>query len=311
MSVDELDLKIMQELEDDARQTVQALANKLGTKRTTTRNRLNRLIDENILSVSCITSPEALGYQYVLIIGMNVPSEKVDAVAKKLVQLPSIGVVYLSVGRYNILTAAILKDRLALKKFVSESMGNISDIPDVEMMHSFERIKNSWRYFKPQMESFDKYPPAKPNEFDLSIIKAIQLDPRQTITKLAKTVGCSKSVAKTRLESLVNDGIIRFVSLVDPTALGYDIGVLILIKSESDKTYSVANELSMLHIASHVSLTTSQWQIIVLAQFHSSRHMDLCLSEILPSIPGIIKVEIVHLLKTLKYSPNSGWFGYI
>jgi Lrp/AsnC family transcriptional regulator for asnA, asnC and gidA len=171
-------------------------------------------------------------------------------------------------------------------------------------MHSYKWVKEAWRYLKPQTETVSRYPRDNPSDLDLSIVRAMQLDPRQTITKLARTVGCSKSVAKTRLEKLLDEGIIRVVSIFDATALGYNIGIGILIKAKPDKVYAVANELEVQDTVRHVSLVTGQWQIFVWAQFQDSGHMYSFLTEKLTNIPGMIQFEVVHLGKTLKYSTS-------
>ena len=135
----------------------------------------------------------------------------------------------------------------------------------------------------------------------------MQLDPRQPITKLARTVGCSKSVAKTSLEKLVSDGIIRFVVIANPSMLRYDIGSMILVKSKPDKVNAIANELSALDTTMHVSLVAGQWQVLAVAHFQDSPHIYNFMSETMTSIPGIIEFELVPLGKILKY--NSSFFG--
>jgi DNA-binding Lrp family transcriptional regulator len=302
MSLDKLDLMLMEALEDDARQPVQALARKLGVKRTTVRYRLNRLRAERILTIACVSDTELLGYQFPLLIGINVSPGKTGIVADQLGPLPAVKGIFLTVGHYDILTLALARDRSALVHFVSQDMADIPDITSIEMMHLYQSVKDTWRYFKPQTETVRKYPKDKPSELDLSIVKAMQLDPRQTITKLAGTVGCSNSVAKTRLEKLVNDGVIRFVSIIDTTALGYNIGVVILVKAKPDKVCAVANELSVQDTARYVSLITGQWQIFFGAVFRDSKHMYSFLSGKLTRIPGIIEYEVVHIVNTLKYS---------
>ena len=304
MSVDKLDLMLMRELEDDARQPVRALATKLGVKRTTARYRLNRLMAERTLTIACVSDTDFLGYQFPLLIGINVSPGKAGTVADQLVPLPAVKVVFLSVGRYDILVWALLRDRSALAHFVSENLSSIADITAIEMMHPYHWIKESWTYFKPQTESVRRWrwPQDKPTDLDLSIVKAMQLDPRQTITKLAGTVGCSTSVAKTRLEKLLHDGIISFVSLIRPTALGYNTGAIILIKAKPDKVDAVANELSVQDTARLLSLITGRWQIHFGAQFRDTTHMYDFLSEKLTSIPGIIGYEVIPIRDTLKYS---------
>ncbi len=297
-----LDLMIMEELEEDARMPVQALAKKLAVARTTIRYRLNRLRAERIVSIACISDAELLGYQLPLLIGINTSPGKTNIVADQLMPLSAVKVVFLTVGHYDILVWAIFRDRASLTHFMSTELTGLCDIATIEMMHFYHWMRDSWRYFRPQTESVRKCPQCRLNDFDLSIVTAMQQHPRQTITQLAKTVGCSISAAKINLEKLINDGVIRFVSIVDPAALGYNTGAIILIMCKPDSAYDAANRLSVKDTARYVSLITGQWQIFFGAQFEDSKHMNHFLSDELSRISGIIRYEIVHIRNVLKYS---------
>lgn len=306
MPVDKLNLMLMEELEDNPRQSVRALAQKLGMKRTTVRNRLNGLRSEGVLTITCVVNTELMGYQFQLVIGIKTSPGKIATVSDQLSSLQPIQVLYLTTGRYSIMAWALLRDRSALAHFVSEDLAGIADIAAIEIMHSFQWMKNPWRYFRPQMEPFDESPRGNLTDLDRSVIKAIQSDPRQSITNLAKVIGCSRPMAKARLDRLLTNGFIRFVTFVDPKALGYDTRVVFLIKSKPDKTYAVANELmEQQNKVRYMSLLTGQWQLLVGAHFEHSEYMHNFVLETLTSIPGITEFEVVHIVKTLKYSPLS------
>ncbi|MHB0897329.1 MAG: Lrp/AsnC family transcriptional regulator [Spirochaetales bacterium] len=307
MSLDKLDLMLIEELETDARQSVQTLASKLGMKRTTISYRLNRMTTQGILKIACVASADLLGFQFPLVIGINVSAGKTNAVADRLVRLPVVKVISLTAGRYSLMAWALLRDRSNLAQFIVENLADIPDITAVELFHSYKWIRDSWRYFKPKTEMSARYPMDSPDDLDLSIINSMQRDPRQPVSELAKKVGCGKSVAKTRLEKLLNDGLISFVSIIDSTALGFDIGVVILIKSKPANTSAVANELSIQSTVRHVSLITGQWQIFVMAQFEDTEYLHNFLSNKLISIPGIMEFEVIYLVKTLKFSMS--FFG--
>jgi DNA-binding Lrp family transcriptional regulator len=303
--LDKLDLMIIEELKEDVRQSVHALAKKLGMKRTTLTYRLNRLRSDDILRIACVGDPELLGYQFLLLIGINVTPGKVDEVVNEIVPLPAVSVVALTAGRYNILAWALLRDRPAFANLVSENLTKIPYVISIDLMPSFQWVRGDLNYFKSNVGTVRKPPKNSPSDIDLSIVRAMEIDPRQTIATLARTVGCSRSIAKSKLEKLLSDGIIRFVSLVDPKALKYEIGVVILVKSQVDKLYAVAKELSIHSTSTHVNLITGQWQIFVAAQFENNEEMYNYMSNTLSSIPGIVEFEVIHIVKILKYSFSS------
>jgi len=301
MLLDELDLMIMAELEDDARQPVRALARKIGVNRETVRYRLNRLTDEGILRMACTSDAERLGYHFLLLIGIRVAPGKADAVASHLASLSVVKGVALAAGPYSIMVWASLQNQSDLARFVSENLTCTSDITDIEIMHAYQWIKEPGSYSASQQERGRRPPPEKLSDLDLSIINAMELDPKQTIKNLAGTVGCSMSVAKTALERLMDCGLIRFVTLFDPTALGYDLSVVILCKCMPERVHAVATQLAEQDTPGRVSLITGHWHIYFGGVFQSGADLQKFLMR-LTGIPGVIEFEVVHLGRKYKYS---------
>jgi len=304
MLLDEIDRKILEELENNARLKTQQIAKKIGMKRTTVGYRLNKLISSGVLNFFCIADVEILEYQIPLGIGLNVSPGKTDTVARQLANLPAVNVVNLVAGRYAIFAWCLLKDQKDLKRFFADDLGDIQDITSIEMVFAFTWLRESWRYFTPLPESTTEPNDYSPTELDLAIIRSLQEDPRQNITNLAKSSGCSKPVAKERLNTLIETGTIRLVSMINPSAMGYQIEVMILIKSPPNQALSVADQLSMHNFVRHVSLTTGNWQIFVSAQFWDSTHMHEFLSETLAASPGVTDFEVIQIMKMLKFSMN-------
>jgi len=122
------------------------------------------------------------------------------------------------------------------------------------------------------------------------------------VGSLAKSAGCSKPVAKERLNALVDNGIIQLVSMINPAAMGYQIEAMILLKSPPSQTIDVANQMSNQNFVRHASLTTGTWQIFISAQFWDSAHMREFLSDTLVTSAGVTDFEVIQIMKTLKFS---------
>ncbi len=302
MKLDEFDQKILAELEEDARISIQNLARKVGLKRTTAGYRLNKLIESGVLRFACIADADVLEYQIPLGIGINVSPGKTEVVAKALAELPAVKVVNLVAGRYGIFAWALLKDRRDLTGFLTEDLGRIQDITSLESLLAFNWIRESWRFFNPLPEQVVKDPDTNLDEVDLALIAAVQGDPRGTITDLAEACGCSKPVARARLESLLDGRVIRVVSVLDPATLGYEIEALVLVKTTPELIQVVADMLSLQNIVRHVSLTTGNWQVLAAVQFRDNAHMHDYLSETLAAAPGVMEYEVLQITKTLKFS---------
>jgi len=294
-------MQIVEQLKVDARQPIRAIARVLDVSRETIRIRLNRLISENALSIICVTRAEQLGYEFTLVIGVRVHPGYTETVAKKLAALPGVVSVTLAGSRYNIFMWVVLRDRNEFVHFVSKELTSVSNIMAVELMHSFHLVKQFWRVDDHLKEGLNGFSPDPLSNLDLSIITAMQHDPRQTITALAEAVGCSRSVARTRLDELIHDGVIGFFPMVNTALRGYNNWVMILIKAEPDKVNAILEKLASHDATWNVSLVSGQWQVYAIALFKDSRACNKFSAETLSSIPGITEFEIFSIGKSFKY----------
>ncbi|MFA4835161.1 MAG: Lrp/AsnC family transcriptional regulator [Dehalococcoidia bacterium] len=306
MPLDELDLMLMKELEINARQGAHVIAKKLGANRTTVDNRLKRLIEKGVVKIRTITNRESLGYKLLYVIRINARPGKSAAVADQLVPIQPIKYVALTTGRFDILTWALFRDSSELMRFLSEDLGNIPDVADIETIISFQPVKNTWRYFTPQPDTTELVTDeATMNDFselDLVIIKEMELAPRQTMTDLARKVGSNRVAVTRRFQELLGGGIMKFVSVVDPKALEYTVETVLLVTVKPDKIQVVATELAHFSRLKHISLITGDSQIYISASFKDIPELHDFLSNTLSRIPEVLRYENLHVVKELKYS---------
>ena len=82
--LDQLDLKILREMETDGRQPLSDLAKKLGTSRANTSRKLKRLLDLKVTRIVAFTNPLVLGYRTNAMIGIKVSPREIHETAEKL-----------------------------------------------------------------------------------------------------------------------------------------------------------------------------------------------------------------------------------
>ncbi len=303
-SLDELDMLLINELGKDARQPVRALARNVGVNRETVRYRMNRLISEGILKIICVCNAERLGYQYKVMIGVKVRPGMSDTAASQLADLSGVMAVQLAANYYNIMVWGIFRDRTDFARFISKDLSGISGASSIETMHLIYSIKEFWKFQDYETDHAYDFSRDRLNELDLSVIKAMRLNPRQTITELADSIGCSRSAAKATLDKNIDDGVIGFFPLVDPSVLGYGHWAVTLIRCEPDKVSAVVNALSRLDAILHVSLITGKWQISTVALFQDINQMYDFISKTLASIPDITGYANIPLLGNVKFEIN-------
>lgn len=144
--LDVMDLKLMRELRNDARQTHNELAARLGTSPTTVRRRLQRLLDDGIIRIVAVADPLALGYTLLASVGINVHPKKVDAVADQLAAFPEVHHVLINTGRYDIIVSADFRQPEELSNFVRGELGNIEGLVSHETMMCLKVIKDDFTF---------------------------------------------------------------------------------------------------------------------------------------------------------------------
>ena len=73
MKIDELDKKLILELQRNGRCTYMDLAKMLSVAEGTVRNRLKKLINDDIVKITAIPDLDKFGYDFMGIVGLQVP----------------------------------------------------------------------------------------------------------------------------------------------------------------------------------------------------------------------------------------------
>lgn len=131
--IDETNRQIIRLLKD-GRKPFSAIADELGITENTVRSRVNKLIEDRILTVTGLVDPEYMPSLQVAIMGIKVSSMDLDAKARELSQLH--GVINCSVvtGRYDLILQLELSEEegSSLLSFFKNELMGIEDIAAVE-----------------------------------------------------------------------------------------------------------------------------------------------------------------------------------
>ena len=146
LTVDDLDLQLLNELEADGRQPVSDLAKKLGTSRAYMSSRLQRVLDQRIARIVAHTDPMALGYHIFAMIGIKVLPSDINTVAEKLRYLPHVNGVVIVAGRHDIIIWTMFPTPPDLSAFLEKELGGIPGIISAECTILLELRKMSFPF---------------------------------------------------------------------------------------------------------------------------------------------------------------------
>ena len=119
--IDRMDLKILSELQKDARKSLREIAEKLGVTEATIYNRINKMKKMGIIEKFIpVINYSKLGFDLIAVIGITAKGGKVIEVEKLLAELPNVTAVYDVTGEFDVIAVSKFRDRDSLNEFVKD-----------------------------------------------------------------------------------------------------------------------------------------------------------------------------------------------
>ena len=140
------------------------------------------------------------------------------------------------------------------------------------------------------------------DELDLLILNALQEDGRTPFTQIAKKAGVSESTIRSRYASLVEEGILQTIAVIDPFSVGYNAPALIGINVEPGSIYNVAEALERLPEVSYLVLTLGGYDLVLEVFCRDREHLTKLIASQIQKIPNIRSTETLVIGKIFKLS---------
>jgi len=128
-NIDKLDLEIVNLLLKNGRISATEIARQIeGTSERVVRYRINRMIEDNVIRVSAVVNPKALGLNIYADIWIEVESDKILEVANKLAENENVTYVASSLGETDVSIQVVAKDTEEIYRFVTEVVRKIPGV---------------------------------------------------------------------------------------------------------------------------------------------------------------------------------------
>jgi Lrp/AsnC family transcriptional regulator for asnA, asnC and gidA len=131
--IDDLDLKILSELSQDASISVPKLSKKVNTNASVVYSRIKRLIKRGLIKkFTVIINDEALGLNVKALTGINMDSKLRDNVLNELFKVPEVREVSEVTGRFDVLVTMNARSLDEMHQLISEKVGRIEGVQKTE-----------------------------------------------------------------------------------------------------------------------------------------------------------------------------------
>jgi Lrp/AsnC family transcriptional regulator for asnA, asnC and gidA len=135
--IDDVAKSIIDQLQSDGRKPYASIGKSIGLSEAAVRQRVQKLLDANVMQIVAVTDPLQVGFKRAAMIGVNVEGN-IEKVSDQLAKLQEVNYVVVCAGGFDILTEVVCEDD---EKLLSILNNKIRAIPGVASTEAFVYLK--------------------------------------------------------------------------------------------------------------------------------------------------------------------------
>ncbi|WP_104382078.1 Lrp/AsnC family transcriptional regulator [Sphingobacterium sp. HMA12] len=134
--IDEFDLQILKYLDADGRMAYSAIATALGVSNTMIHQRINRLMEQGILTgIKPVLNEKKLGYDWGAFTGLSLEKDHDSSrIIAELKKIPEVTECYYITGNYTLYIKIIAKNHEHMRQLLYEKIDNIPGIAKTDSL---------------------------------------------------------------------------------------------------------------------------------------------------------------------------------
>lgn len=127
--IDKIDYDVVALLMEDGRMSASEIARRIGdvTERTV-RYRIERMVEEGLMRVSAVVNPQALGFNTVADVFLEVESGAITEVAEAVTRFENVSYVACSIGETDVSVQVVAQSTAEVYRFVTEVIRKIPGV---------------------------------------------------------------------------------------------------------------------------------------------------------------------------------------
>lgn len=130
--IDDIDLKIIRQLNEDGRTPFAQIAKQLGVSTGMIRQRYQRLVQEGVLQVVAITNPLLMGFATMAQIGVKADVNRLEEIADEIASFEEVIYLVLVTGSYDLHVEVVCRDKAHLLNFLTKKLHAVEGVKEAE-----------------------------------------------------------------------------------------------------------------------------------------------------------------------------------
>jgi DNA-binding Lrp family transcriptional regulator len=126
---DKIDIKIVNLLLEDGRMPASEISRRMGDiSERAVRYRIDRMVNEGVVQISAVARPQAFGLTSIADIWLEVESDRILEVAKKMAEFDNVSYVACGIGESDVSIQIVAKDTAEIYQFVTEVVRKVPGV---------------------------------------------------------------------------------------------------------------------------------------------------------------------------------------
>ena len=146
-SIDEIDQRIIEALQQDGRRPFTKIAADLGISEASVRQRVAHLINTQVMQIVAVTNPIKLGFSLASMVGIRVSGDRLLEVAHEIAAFDEVIYLILCTGRFDLLAEVVCRDNDHFLEFLTEKLYKVPGVQQAETSMYLRVYKqNDWAF---------------------------------------------------------------------------------------------------------------------------------------------------------------------
>jgi Lrp/AsnC family transcriptional regulator, regulator for asnA, asnC and gidA len=144
-ALDDVSKRIVELLQEDGRQPFVTIAREVGLSEAAVRQRVQKLIDGDVMQIVAVTDPLQVGFTRQAMVGVRVPGD-VREVADALCAMPEVSYVVTTAGSFDLLVEVVCEDDEHLLRVLNDRIRTIDGVRSTETFVYLTLAKQSYTW---------------------------------------------------------------------------------------------------------------------------------------------------------------------
>jgi Lrp/AsnC family transcriptional regulator for asnA, asnC and gidA len=145
VSIDDVSKAIIEQLQQDGRRSYAAIGKAVGLSEAAVRQRVQRLIENEVMQIVAVTDPLQLGFARQAMIGINVDGQ-LDPVAEELGKIDEIDYIVMTAGGFDLLCEVVCESDSHLLELLSNRIRAVAGVRTTETFMYLKLTKQTYSW---------------------------------------------------------------------------------------------------------------------------------------------------------------------